>query len=88
MTKHKLGRKVFIWVILPYNCSSFKEVRKKKKQNKNKLSRNLEAGAEAEAIEECCLMAISACFFCRTQDHHPRDDTTHNELGLLLLINN
>ena len=45
-------------------------------------SRNLEAGADAETMKECCLLACSSwlaqpvlfCFY-RTQDHQPRGGT-------------
>ena len=50
-----------------------------------KQGRNLEAGADAEAIEECCLLAYSLWLAqpasYRTQDLQPRDDPTHNRLG-------
>jgi hypothetical protein len=42
----------------------------------SKQGRNLEAGTDAEAMEEYCLLACSACFFIE-----PRGGTTHNELG-------
>jgi hypothetical protein len=45
------------------------------KGNQGRNLRNLEAGADAEAMEGCCL-----------QDHQPRDGTTHSGLSPLLLI--
>ena len=56
MTKHqnqksKLGRKGFIWLTLPY-CSSPQEVRTGNQAGQ-------EAGADAEAMEGCYLLA---CF--------------------------
>jgi hypothetical protein len=42
--------KGFIWLILPHHCSS-KEIEK---------GRNLEAGADAEVMEGCCLLACSS----------------------------
>jgi hypothetical protein len=47
---------------------------------KGSHDRNLEAGADAEAMEGCCLLA---CFpwlaqLARTQDYQPRDGNTHN----------
>jgi hypothetical protein len=49
MTKSKLGRKGFMWPMLPYCCSSSKKVREELKQG-----RNLEAGVDAEAMEGGC----------------------------------
>jgi len=47
--------------------------------------RNLEAGADAEAVEEGCLLAcfpwLSQPASYRTQDHQPRDGTAHSGLG-------
>jgi hypothetical protein len=55
-----------------------------------KQNRNLEAGADAEAMEGCCL---EACFSCphglpnllssRTQDHQPRVGLTYNAMGIV-----
>ena len=47
---------------------------------------NLEAGTEAEATEECCLLACSPSlsqpgFFNTAQDHLLRGGTLHTELG-------
>jgi hypothetical protein len=61
MTKSNMGRKEFIWLI--YSKSWFIE----KGQGMN-LASNLEAGTEAEAIEQCSLltcfpMACLTCFF-------------------------
>jgi hypothetical protein len=33
--------------------------------------RNLEAGTEAEAMEECCFLACSSRLYYTTQDHPP-----------------
>jgi hypothetical protein len=54
MTKSKLGRKGFIQLTFPHCCSSPKEVR-----IGTHIDRNLEAGVNEEAMEECCLLA---CF--------------------------
>jgi hypothetical protein len=47
---------------------------------------NLETGTDAEAIEGCCLLACSSWLLSllsyRTQDHQPRDGTTHSEQDL------
>jgi len=49
-------------------------------------SRNLEAGADAEAWRRVLLMDLLSWFaqpaFLWTQDHHPRDSTAHHGLGL------
>jgi hypothetical protein len=56
MTKKKVGRKGFIWLILldhsptVHHWTSAQEL---------KAGRNLEVGADAEAMEECCFLA---CF--------------------------
>jgi hypothetical protein len=54
--------------------------------------RNLETGAEAEAMQGCCLLTCSLwspqLAFYRTRDHRPRDGPTNNRLGLPLLITN
>jgi hypothetical protein len=50
--------------------------------------RNLEAGADAEAMEGCCLLACFswlAQLAYKIQDHQSRDGTTHNGLGPPLL---
>jgi hypothetical protein len=47
-TKHLGGRKGFLWLIHPHWRMSGQEL---------KLGRNLEAGADAEAMEGCCLLA-------------------------------
>lgn len=46
-----LGSKGFVWFTLRHHCSSSKEI-----------GRNLEAGAD-DAVEGCCLLACSVCFF-------------------------
>jgi hypothetical protein len=35
------------------------------------------AGADAEAMERCSLLACLACSLIRTQDYQPRDGPTH-----------
>ena len=81
--KSKLGRKGFIWLILPHHCSSGQELIQ---------GRNVEAGAGAEAMEECCLLACFPGLFSllsyRPQDHQPRNGTTHNGLGSPMSIIN
>jgi len=49
-----LGRKGFIQLTLPYCCSSPKEVRTGTQAGQG-------AGADAEAMEGCSLLACSAC---------------------------
>ena len=48
--RSKLGRKGFIWLTLPYCCSSPKEVR-------TGTPAGQKAEADAEAMEECSLLA-------------------------------
>jgi hypothetical protein len=55
MTKINLGKKGFIWFILPNLCSLLEEITASLKQ-----ARNLEAGTDAEAMERCCLLACSS----------------------------
>ena len=44
---------------------------------------NLVTGADAEAMEGCCLLAFSPWLpSYSTQDYHPRGGTTHIWLGL------
>jgi hypothetical protein len=73
MTKKKTGREGFIQLTLPYCCSSPKEVR-------TGTQASQEAGADAEAMEGCSLLAASpgllSLLSYRTQDYQPRDDTT------------
>jgi hypothetical protein len=52
MTKKHLGRKGYIQFILPHCCSSPKEVR-------TGIQAGQEAGADAEVMEGCSLLA---CF--------------------------
>ena len=72
--RSKLGRKGFIRLTLPYCCSSLKEVR-------TGTQAGQEAGADAEAMEGCYLLA---CFpwlvqlSYRARDYQPRDGTTHH----------
>ena len=57
-----------------------------------KQGRTLEAGADAEAMEGCCLLVVPggllSLFSYRKQDHQPRDDTNHNGSDASLLITN
>jgi hypothetical protein len=50
MNKKQLGRKGYIWLTLPYCCSSPKEVR-------TGTQAGQEAGADAEAMEGYSLLA-------------------------------
>jgi hypothetical protein len=52
MTKKQLGKKGFIQLTFPHCCSSLKEVR-------TEIQAGQEAGADAEAMEGCPLLA---CF--------------------------
>jgi hypothetical protein len=64
-----------------------KEVRQELKQG-----RNLEAEADAEAMEGCCLLTCShgllSLLSYKTQDHQPRDGTTHNSLDFSSSVTN
>jgi hypothetical protein len=54
MTKSKLGRKGFIQLTLP--SSKFAGHHQRKAGQELKQGRILEAGADTEAMEECCLL--------------------------------
>ena len=62
-----LGRKGFIWLQLPNHCLSLKEIRTGFKEG-----RDLEAGADPEAMSRCCflLMACLACFLIEKSHHN------------------
>ena len=81
MTKSKLGRKGFIGLFVT-----------KGSQDRSSNTADQEEGAEAEVIDECCLLACFPCFaqpgFLKSQDHQPRDGTAHSGLGPPLLITN
>jgi len=75
--RSKLGRKGFIQLTLPHCCSSPKRVR-------TGTQAGQEAGADAEAMEGCFLLACfpgaySACSLVEPKS--TRDSTTHNGLG-------
>jgi hypothetical protein len=55
-TKSNLGRIRFVWLILPVT------VRDEGSQGRNssKQGSNLDVGADAEAMEGCCLLACSS----------------------------
>jgi hypothetical protein len=55
MTKKQLGRKGFIQLTFPHCCWSPREVR-------TGTQAGQEAGADAEAMKGCYLLACSACF--------------------------
>jgi hypothetical protein len=59
----------------------------KKSGQELKQGRNLETGADAEAMEECCFLACSSWLtqsaFLEIIGHQTRDGTTHNSLGPL-----
>jgi len=53
---------------------------------KGSQDRNLEAGANEEAMEGCCLLSYSLSYLLslpsyRTYNHQLRDGTTHNRLS-------
>jgi hypothetical protein len=72
--RSKLGRKGFIRLTLPYCCSSPKEVR-------TGTQAGQEAGAVAEAMEGCSLLAclpwLAQPALLKNQDYQPRDGPTH-----------
>jgi hypothetical protein len=82
-TKKQSGEERVYQLILPDHSLSLVELRQ---------SRNLEAGADAEAMEDAAYWlaphGLLSLLSYRTQDHQPRNTTTHNGLGSLLLITN
>ena len=77
MSKSKLARKGIIDLILPHCSPSLTEARVAHGQGKN-----LEVGADTEAMEGYCLLACSPWLACSsdfysTQTDQPRDSTTH-----------
>ena len=54
LDQSNLGTNGFIWLMCLHHCSSLKGIRQEFEQGKS-----LEAGADAEAVEECCLLAFS-----------------------------
>jgi hypothetical protein len=75
------GGKGFIQLTFPHCCSSLKEVR-------TGTQAGQEAGADAEAMEGCSLLA---CFswlaqpaLLKNQDYQPRDGTTHKGTSSLI----
>lgn len=64
-------------VYLAYTCTSLFLIKKS--------GRNLEAGADVEAMQGCCLLACSLmaslAHFLTEPGQQPRNDTTHNGLG-------
>lgn len=83
MMKHQdqsnLGKSGFIWGVHHFIIEESQ-------------GRNLEAGSDAEAMEEYCLQACSSWLAqpssYRTKDHQPRDGTTHRGLGPPIFIIN
>jgi len=80
-----LGRKGFIHLTFPHCCSSPKEVG-------TGTHTDQEARADAEAMEGdaywLAAPALLGLLSYRTQNHQPRDGTTHNGLGPPTLITN
>jgi hypothetical protein len=74
MTKMQLGRKVFIQLRFPHCCSSLKDVWTGTQAGQR-------AGADAEAMEGCSLLAcfpgLLSLLSYRTQDLKPSDGPTH-----------
>jgi hypothetical protein len=80
-TKSKLGRKEFFWLTLLYH--SVHQQSQSGQELKHK--RNLEAGADAEAMEGAAYWLVPhdllSLLSYRLQDHKTNDGTTHNDLG-------
>lgn len=79
MSKSKLGEKglmSFCFQVTGYH--------------QGKAGLELKAGTEADAMEECCLLAflIVCSVGLITQDHQPKGGTTHSGLGTPILIIN
>lgn len=54
-----------------------------------KQGRNLQTGTDVEAVDRCCIQAclpLLCLFPSRPQAHQPRDGTTYNGQGPLLLV--
>jgi len=71
MTKSNLGRKGFIWLTDPESQSI-----------ELKPGRNLEAAADAEAMEECCLLACPHGLLSLLS-HRPRPPTLTTNYSLM-----
>jgi hypothetical protein len=88
MIKHhnerNLGTKGFIRLTLPQHCSSLKEV-KSKISNMAGTWRQ-EVMLWRDAAYWLAPHGFLSLLSYRTQDHQPRDVTTHNGLGLLSSI--
>ena len=65
MTKKQLGRKGFIQLTFLHCCSSLKEVRTRTQAGQG-------AGADAEAMEGCSLLACLACSLIEPKTTSPR----------------
>jgi hypothetical protein len=80
MTKKQVGGEKDLFSLhFPHCCSSPKEVR-------TGTQAGPEAGADAETMEGCYLLAspgLLSLLPYRTQDYQPRDGTTHNGLSCL-----
>ena len=84
--KGKLERQRFIQLTFPHHNPSVKEVRPG-----NQARIPSEAGAGAVLMEAGYWQGLHSLFSLlssRTEDHQPRDGTTHGELGTLPLITN
>ena len=83
MIKKQVGRKEFIQLMLPHHSSSMKEVR-----TGTQTEQEPEAGADARPWRGAAYWLTSPWLSYRTQDHQPRDGTTHSELCPPPLITN
>jgi hypothetical protein len=76
-----LRRKGFIQLTLPHCCSSPEDIR-------TGTQAGQEAGADAEAMEGCSLLAyfpwLAQPALLQNQDYQPRDGTTHKGTSSLI----
>jgi hypothetical protein len=76
MTKNQVERDVFS---LHFHTAVHHQ---RKSAQELKQGRNLEAGADTEAMKGCYLLAcfswLAQLLSYRTQDYQPKDGTTHN----------
>lgn len=75
MTENNDRRKGLSQIILPLNGSTLREVRT------GAQVRNLKAGTEAEASEECCLLASSQIHDQLAQGHLAKAVVSHSGLS-------
>jgi hypothetical protein len=67
MTKHQVTEERVCSVYI----STLLAVHRRKLGQKLQLGRSLETGADAGVMEECCLLACSACFLIKPKTTSP-----------------